>query len=151
MEQTQQENTEVPTDGEIQQERVIEVTAEQSAKFYSKLVSREEITRTRKELKIDFRELTEHNVGQLRALLDRTLPVTYHEDFYNRLTSFQRYSKLAYFKDILIGAVTCKDDKRQIGQTGDKQPGVYIMTITVFDKYRRYGIASKLLEKAIEE
>ena len=74
-----------------------------------------------------------------------TLPVIYSEDFYNRLTSYTRYSKLAYLKDVLVGAISCKEEQHEEG------PVVYIMTITVLKPYRRYGIGSKLLQKAIED
>lgn len=74
------------------------------------------------------------------------LPVVYSEDFYRRLTSYTRYSKLAYLKDILVGAISCKEDTLE-----DGSKAVYIMTITVLKPYRRYGIGSRLLEKAIED
>jgi ribosomal protein S18 acetylase RimI-like enzyme len=74
------------------------------------------------------------------------LPVVYSEDFYRRLTSFTRYSKLAYIKDVLVGAISCKEDTLD-----DGSKAVYIMTITVLKPYRRYGIGSQLLEKAIED
>jgi ribosomal protein S18 acetylase RimI-like enzyme len=68
------------------------------------------------------------------------LPVVYSEDFYLRLTNYTRYSKLAYLKDVLVGAISCKEEQREEG------PVVYIMTITVLKPYRRYGIGSKLLK-----
>ncbi|CAI2377296.1 unnamed protein product [Moneuplotes crassus] len=146
------DNGEGEQDEESKKEKVIEVTAEESAKYYDAVKSREEVKHTNKDLKVDFRQLTEHNVGSLKVLLDRTLPVSYRTDFYNKLVSYQRYSKLAYFKDILIGAITCKSDKQKIEKDDEeKHEGVYIMTITVFPKYRRYGIASKLLEEAIKD
>jgi ribosomal protein S18 acetylase RimI-like enzyme len=74
------------------------------------------------------------------------LPVVYSEDFYRRLTSYTRYSKLAYLKDVLVGAISCKEDTQE-----DGSKAVYIMTITVLKPYRRFGIGSKLLEKAIED
>lgn len=57
-----------------------------------------------------------------------------------------RYSKFAYVKDVLVGAISCKED---ILEDGSKQ--CYIMTITVLKPYRRYGIASKLLEQATQD
>ena len=57
-----------------------------------------------------------------------------------------RYSKFAYVKDVLVGAISCKED---ILADGSKQ--CYIMTITVLKPYRRYGIATRLLERAIED
>ena len=59
----------------------------------------------------------------------------------------RRYSKFAYVKDVLVGAITCKEDI-------DKETGehvCYIMTITVLEPYRRYGVGSQLLKKAIEQ
>lgn len=46
---------------------------------------------------------------------------------------------------MLVGAVSCKND------TYKDEDVVYIMTITVLKPYRRYGIASKLLDKAVED
>ncbi len=57
-----------------------------------------------------------------------------------------RYSKFAYVKDVLVGAISCKED---LLKDGGKE--CYIMTITVLKPYRRYGIASKLLQKAIDD
>jgi ribosomal protein S18 acetylase RimI-like enzyme len=51
---------------------------------------------------------------------------------------------LAYLKDILVGAISCKEDNQE-----DGSKAVYIMTITVLKPYRRFGIASQLLEQAI--
>ena len=65
-----------------------------------------------------------------------TLPVVYSEDFYRRLTSYYRYSKLAYLKDVLVGAISCKYEEK------DNEVVIYIMTITVLKPYRRYGIGS---------
>ena len=76
-----------------------------------------------------------------------TLPIIYSEDFYQRLTNYSRYSQLAYYKDVLVGAISCRyeDHKDDEGNyTGNKV--VYIMTITVLTPYRRYNIGSQLLE-----
>jgi len=95
---------------------------------------------------IKFGDLSEKNVEQFRILNYLNLPVIYSEDFYRRLTSFTRYSKLYYLKDVLIGAISCKEDTLE-----DGSKAVYIMTITVLKPYRRYGIGSQLLQQAIED
>lgn len=94
-----------------------------------------------KTLDIKFGELSEKNLEQFRILNYLTLPVVYSDDFYRRLTSYTRYSKLAYLKDVLVGAISCKEDTQKDGTRA-----VYIMTITVLKPYRRYGIGSQLLE-----
>ena len=42
-----------------------------------------------------------------------TLPVVYAEDFYNRLLDLSRYSSLAYYKDILVGAISCRHEEEK--------------------------------------
>ena len=83
-----------------------------------------------------------------RVLNYLTLPVVYSEDFYDRLTNYSRYSSLAFLKDVLVGAVSCRyeDDKENEGSQV-----VYIMTITVLKAYRRYGIGSQLLQQALSD
>jgi ribosomal protein S18 acetylase RimI-like enzyme len=51
---------------------------------------------------------------------------------------------LAYIKDVLVGAISCKED---IDKDGEHV--CYIMTITVLKPYQRYGIGSQLILKAI--
>ena len=58
----------------------------------------------------------------------------------------KRYSVLCYVKDVLIGAISCKED---IEEDGTRT--CYIMTITVLKPYRRYGVGSQLLQKAIQD
>jgi hypothetical protein len=89
-----------------------------------------------KKLDIKFGQLTDKNVEQFRILNYLTLPVMYSEDFYNRLIAYQRYSKLAYLKDVLVGAISCKFEDK------NGELVVYIMTVTILKPYRRYGIAS---------
>ena len=82
----------------------------------------------------------------MRVLNYMTLPVIYSENFYDMLKSYQRYSKFAYVKDVLVGAISCKED---IVENGERV--CYIMTITVLEPYKRYGIASQLLQQAISD
>jgi ribosomal protein S18 acetylase RimI-like enzyme len=112
--------------------------------FDNKILEKKERKITK--LDVKFGELNDKNVEQFRILNYVNLPVIYSEDFYRRLTSFTRYSKLAYLKDILVGAISCKEDTQE-----DGSKAVYIMTITVLKPYRRFGIASQLLEQAIED
>ena len=61
-------------------------------------------------LDVKFGDLTPKNFEQLRILNYLTLPVIYSENFYDMLKSMQRYSKFAYVKDVLVGAISCKED-----------------------------------------
>ena len=52
----------------------------------------------------------------------------------------RRYSQLAYVKDVLVGAISCKED---VDKAGERV--CYIMTISVLEPYRRYGVGTQLL------
>lgn len=102
--------------------------------------------RKKTKLDIQFGKLTDQNCEQFRLINYLTLPVIYSQDFYMRLTTYRRYSVLGYYKDVLVGAISCryenemvetedgKDEK--ISDSGNKV--VYIMTINVLKPYRRY-------------
>jgi ribosomal protein S18 acetylase RimI-like enzyme len=86
---------------------------------------------------VTFGELTDKNYEQMRVLNYTNLPVIYSDNFYERLYNYRRYSKFAYIKDVLVGAISCKTDELK-----DGTKACYIMTITVLKPYRRYGIGS---------
>ena len=103
-------------------------------------------TRKIANLEVKFGDLTDKNYEQLRVINYLTLPVIYSEKFYTYLTDMRRYSKLAYVKDILVGAISCKEDTNK---NGEKE--CYIMTITVLEPYRRCGVGSQLLQRATQD
>jgi hypothetical protein len=82
------------------------------------------------EIQVKFGDVTDKNFEQLRILNYLSLPVIYSEQFYDYITSMKRYSKLAYIKDVLVGAISCKED---IDKDGEHV--CYIMTITVLKPY----------------
>lgn len=105
--------------------------------FYNGKVNKP--VRKLEKLKVTFGKLTKHNKEQFRVLNYLTLPVVYSEDFYDRLTNYYRYSKLAYVKDVLVGAISCRYEDCE-DHKGMRN--VYVMTITVLKAYRRYGIGT---------
>ena len=59
------------------------------------------------------------------------------------MIDYSRYSVLAYVKDLLVGAISCRYEnvKDKDGKdTGEKT--LYIMSITVLKPYRRYNLGS---------
>lgn len=83
------------------------------------------------------------NIDLFRELNSKTIIVQYSESFYAKLINYDKYSRLAYLNDILVGAITCREEQFQ-GSTH-----LYILTIGVLEPYRRHGIASQLLEKVV--
>jgi hypothetical protein len=91
----------------------IELPKPEDRKFENFLV--EAPIRKLKSVDIKFGDLSEKIVEQFRILNYMNLPVVYSEDFYRRLINYTRYSKLAYIKDVLVGAISCKEDNQEDG------------------------------------
>lgn len=94
-------------------------------------------------LKVTFGPINRNNFEQLRQLNNMTLPVRYGNGFYWRICHNLRFGRFAYFNDIIVGAISWKYDVCE----GVKS--IYLMTISVLDEYRRYGIGSMLLQEMI--
>jgi ribosomal protein S18 acetylase RimI-like enzyme len=98
---------------------------------------------TKKEIKVTFGDINKNNFEQLKQINNLNLPVRYQNGFYARLVAKMRYGKFAYYNDIFVGAITWKYDNC------DGQRNIYIMTINVFDDYKRNNIGSQLLQELI--
>merc|ERR1712146_586949 len=94
-----------------------------------------------------FGEVNPKNVEQLRKLNLAVFPVRYNDKFYSDLANNpnQSFTHLAYFSDILVGAICCRIE----AQEGNAYK-VYVMTIGVLAPYRRLGIGAKLLQQTLE-
>lgn len=96
-----------------------------------------------RDMKVTFGPVNKNNFNQLKQLNNMTLPVRYLEGFYLRIIHGLRYARFAYFNDIIVGAISWKYD------VCNGVRSIYLMTISVLDEYRRYGIGSKLLNEMI--
>jgi ribosomal protein S18 acetylase RimI-like enzyme len=96
-----------------------------------------------RDIPITFGPINRNNYNQLKQLNNMTLPVRYLDGFYLRIVHNLRFGRFAYFNDIIVGSISWKYDDCE----GVKS--VYLMTISVLDEYRRYGIGSKLLKEVI--
>lgn len=54
--------------------------------------------------------MTGKNFRQLKVLNDVCLPIKYGEGFYNYIVYGHRFVKMAYYKDVLVGALSWKID-----------------------------------------
>lgn len=86
-----------------------------------------------------FGPINVNNVGQLRRLQESILPVKYQESFYSQVLGYSvlDIAKLAYFKDVIVGASCCRIEEGKM---------LYVMTLCVLPAYRSRGIGRHLLD-----
>uniref|UniRef100_A0A1I7XVQ3 N-terminal methionine N(alpha)-acetyltransferase NatE n=1 Tax=Heterorhabditis bacteriophora TaxID=37862 RepID=A0A1I7XVQ3_HETBA len=89
-------------------------------------------------------DITHHNVLQLKRLNEAVFPVTYNDKFYTEVVTAGELAKLAYFNDVVVGAVCCRVDSYEL------QRSLYIMTLGTLAPYRQLGIGDMLLQHVFE-
>ncbi|CAD6187382.1 unnamed protein product [Caenorhabditis auriculariae] len=93
---------------------------------------------------VELGNITTHNVLQLKKLNEAVFPVAYNDKFYIEVTSAGDLAKIAYFNDVVVGAVCCRYE------TMCDEKSLYIMTLGTLAPYRRYGVGKLLLDHVFE-
>lgn len=70
-------------------------------------------------------------------------PVSYNDKFYKDVLEAGELAKLAYYNDIVVGAVCCRID------TSEKSRRLYIMTLGCLYPYRRLGIGTLMVQHVL--
>lgn len=87
--------------------------------------------------------MTPHNIKQLKRLNTVVFPVSYNDKFYKDVLEAGELAKLAYYNDIVVGAVCCRID------ISDNSRRLYIMTLGCLYPYRRLGIGTMMVQHVL--
>ena len=89
-----------------------------------------------------FADINVQNIKNQEILIKNTFPISYSQSFYNKVCDqYKELSCYAILKDVIIGAITCRVEDFK------EKPYLYIMTLAVFDGYRRGGVATQLFDE----
>lgn len=94
--------------------------------------------------RIELGEITYHNIKQLKRLNQYIFPISYNDKFYKDVSEAGEMAKLAFFNDVVVGAVCCRVDIL------DGNWRLYIMTLGCLAPYRRLGIGTALLQHVLD-
>lgn len=61
-----------------------------------------------KDVRIDLGDVTQHNVKMLKKVNTFVFPIVYQDNFYKDVLEAGELAKLAFYNDIVVGAVCCK-------------------------------------------
>lgn len=89
---------------------------------------------------IELGDVTHHNLKQLKKINTVVLPVLYNDKFYLDVLESGELAKLAYYNDVVVGAVCSRVD------TSDNMRRLYIMTLGCLYPYRRLGIGTVMVK-----
>ncbi|XP_053671351.1 probable N-acetyltransferase san [Anopheles nili] len=89
---------------------------------------------------IELGDVTHHNLKQLKKINTVVLPVSYNDKFYLDVLESGELAKLAYYNDVVVGAVCSRVD------TSENMRRLYIMTLGCLYPYRRLGIGTVMVQ-----
>lgn len=94
--------------------------------------------------RIELGDITKHNIKLMRRLNQAIFPVNYNEKFYKDVLEAGELAKLAFFNDVVVGAVCCRMEQV------DNERRLYIMTLGCLFTYRRLGIGTTMLKHVLD-
>lgn len=93
--------------------------------------------------RVELGDITKHNIKLMRRLNQSIFPVNYNEKFYKDVLEAGELAKLAFYNDVVVGAVCCRLEQV------DNERRLYIMTLGCLFTYRRLGIGTTMLEHVL--
>ena len=86
---------------------------------------------------------TPNNKEVMRILVNHCFPITYKEEFYDRVARmYAEHTRFITLNDIIVGGVSCRVETEDETAT----PFLHVLILLVLEKYRRLGLAGIMLD-----
>ena len=95
-------------------------------------VMAEKSSELEKYTRIDLGDVTPHNIKLLKKVNQVVFPIVYHDKFYKDVLEAGELAKLAYYNDVVVGAVCCRID---LTPSEDGQPKRYFTAVWKFQDF----------------
>jgi len=117
--------------------------------IYLRRQTKNSLAMCRETSRIELGDVTPHNIKQLKRLNQVVFPVSYNDKFYKDVLEVGDMANLAFYNDIVVGAVCCRVQETKEKDVNKPVKRLYIMTLGCLARYRRLGIGTKLLEHVL--
>ena len=88
------------------------------------------------------------NVECMKTLVHNCFPVTYKDEFYDKVArGYSEFTRFVTLNDVIVGGISARAEADE--SSGDAC--LHVLILLVLEKYRRFGLASKLLKWLLEE
>ena len=87
---------------------------------------------------------TSNNKEVMRILVNNCFPLTYKDEFYERVARiYSEHTRFITLNDIIVGGVSCRVETEE-NETGT--PFLHVLILLVLDPYRRLGLAGLMFD-----
>lgn len=88
------------------------------------------------------------NVENMKVLVHHCFPITYKDEFYERVARvYADFTRFVTVNDVIVGGISARLEDGEDGPDS----ALHLLILLVFQKYRRHGLASKMLNWLLEE
>lgn len=89
------------------------------------------------------------NIGCMRVLVHECFPVTYKDAFYEKVSrDYEDFTRFVTVNDVIVGGISARVE---VEEDKPEEKNLHILILLVLPKYRRLGLATKMMNWLLSE